>query len=603
VRRHHIPTIDAQHTITVKNADGSINGYVKKYVEIEMDLMDDDDTWHIETIRLQVINLGGKHDVFLRFDWLEHHNPLIDWREKELRMAQCPDTCQLHHDKRSAGSLRNYTRAHGQYDEDGFKGEHMRAAFQTKSTQIAAQAAKEETVEIPPHYMDYKDIFEKKEFDKLPERRPWDHAINLLPYAEQDLKLRGKIYPMSPSEKVELDKFIDEHLASGRIRKSTSPIAASFFHGDKKDGGLCPIQDYRRINSMTIKGSWPLPVIHNVINKIQGAKFFSKFDVRWGFNNVRIKEGDEWKAAFICDRGLFEPLVMFFGLCNSPATFQHMMDHIFDDLIRQNKIIVYLDDILIFSNTIEEHREITREVLRRVRENKLFLKLEKCKFEQTTMNFLGMVVGNGQVMMDPIKTKAISEWTTPKNLREVRSFMQFCNFYRTFIPNFADITVPFNELTKKDVKFEWGDRQEKAFQTLKDIIRKDIALALPVPGARFRLKTDASDYAAGAVLHQIIEGKPRPLAFFSKTFDPAQRNYDVREKELLAIVLALAFWRHFLQNGLEFDIWTDHLNLLYYAQPQKLNRRQSRWQSELQNYNFKIHHRPGKLNIIADTLS
>jgi len=206
------------------------------------------------------------------------------------------------------------------------------------------------------------------------------------------------------------------------------------------------------------------------------------------------------------------------------------------------------------------------------------------------MNFLGMVVGNGQVMMDPIKTKAISEWATPKNLREVRSFMQFCNFYRTFIPNFADITVPFNKLTKKDVKFEWGDRQEKAFQTLKDIIRKDVALALPVPGARFRLETDTSDYAAGAVLHQIIDGKPRPLAFFSKTFDPAQRNYDVREKELLAIVLALAFWRHFLQNGPEFDIWTDHLNLLYYAQPQKLNRRQSRWQSELQNYNFKIHH-------------
>ena len=172
---------------------------------------------------------------------------------------------------------------------------------------------------------------------------------------------------MSPSEKVELDKFINEHLASGRIRKSTSPIAASFFYGDKKDGGLRPIQDYRRINSMTIKDSWPLPVIHDVINKIQGAKFFSKFDVRWGFNNVRIKEGDEWKAAFICDRRLFEPLVLFFGLCNSPATFQHMMDDIFDDLIRQNKIIVYLDDILIFSNSIEEHREITQEVLRRVR--------------------------------------------------------------------------------------------------------------------------------------------------------------------------------------------------------------------------------------------
>jgi len=159
--------------------------------------------------------------------------------------------------------------------------------------------------------------------------------------------------------------------------------------------------NYRRINAATVKDSWPLPVISNVMNRIQDAKYFSKFDVRWGFNNVRIKEGDEWKAAFICDRGLFEPTVMFFGLCNSPATFQHMMDDIFDDLIRTNQIIVYLDDILVFSKTIEEHRQIVREVLEWIRKNKLYLKLKKCKFEQTTVDFLGVIVGNGEIRMDP----------------------------------------------------------------------------------------------------------------------------------------------------------------------------------------------------------
>ena len=501
VRRNKLPTIDSLRAIPVRNADGSINGYVKKYVETKLEFTDSTGTLHSETIRMQVINLGGKHDIFLGYDWFEHHNPLIDWRQKELRMARCPTTCKLRHTSRDAESLQDYVRSIDTYEEEGY----ARATYLDKTPAPTPEKPK---VAIPPQYADYKDVFEKKEFDKLPDRRPWDHAINLLPGAEQDLKLRGKIYPMSQKEKIELDKFIDENLASGRIRKSNSPVAAPFFYVPKKDGTSRPTQDYRRINAATIKDSWPLPVISDVMNRIQDAKYFSKFDVRWGFNNVRIKEGDEWKAAFICDRGLFEPTVMFFGLCNSPATFQHMMDDIFDDLIRTNKIIVYLDDILIFSKTIEEHRQIVREVLERIRKNKLYLKLEKCKFEQTTVDFLGVIVGNGEIRMDPIKTTAIREWTTPKTVKEVRSFMQFCNFYWTFIPNFADITVPFNKLTKKNVKFEWGDRQQKAFDKLKEIIARDTTLLLSVPGARFCLETDVSDYAVGAVLHQIIDGKP-----------------------------------------------------------------------------------------------
>jgi len=624
VRRYKLATRDVSRAVPVHNADGSLNGYVKEHVEIPMEIIDSEGTVHRETIDLQVINLGGKHDIFLGYDWLQRHNPLIDWQNKEFSFARCPGHCDRELAARNLEALPNYVRRLNSYDDDGYKVEetlpayvrrlnsyedsgfkderHVRAS-QTKSTEITAEAPKGDKVTIPPQYAEFSDVFEKAKFDQLPDRKTWDHAIELKSGWETDRKLKGRVYPLGPKEQSELDKFIDENLATGRIRPSKSPVAAPFFFIKKKDGELRPVQDYRRINAATVRDSWPLPVIGDVVTRIKDAKYFSKFDVRWGFNNVRIKEGDEWKAAFITNRGLFEPLVMFFGLTNSPATFQHMMDDIFIDLLRAGKIIVYLDDILVFSNTLEEHRRTVREVLQRLRKHKLFLKLEKCKFEQNEMDFLGIVVKNGHVAMDPIKTRAVEKWPTPKSLKEVRSFMQFCNFYRAFIPNFADITVPFNELTRKNVKFVWEARQEAAFRKLKEVIARDITLLLPVPGARFRLETDASDYAVGAVLHQIIDGKPRPIAFFSKAFDEAARNWPVYDKELCGVVYALAHWPQHLRNAPEFDIWTDHLNLQYFRDPQKLNRRQARWAMELADYNFKLHYHPGKLNVVADALS
>src|SRR5262249_13853455 len=200
-------------------------------------------------------------------------------------------------------------------------------------------------------YWRYKDVF-----DKLPERRPWDHAIELIPGA--DTNVNCKIYPLTLDEQKELDSFLQEHLKSGRIRPSKSPLASPFFFVKKKDGRLRPVQDYRKLNAMTIKNRYPLPLISELVNKLKGAKYFTKLDVRWGYNNIRIRGGDEWKAAFRTNRGLFEPLVMFFGLTNSPATFQTMMNDLFRDLVAEGKVVVYIDDILIFTATIEEHRTI-----------------------------------------------------------------------------------------------------------------------------------------------------------------------------------------------------------------------------------------------------
>lgn len=189
-------------------------------------------------------------------------------------------------------------------------------------------------------------------------------------------------------------------------------------------------------------------------------------DVRWGYNNVCIKEGDEHKAAFSTNRGMFEPLVMFFGLTNSPATFQAMMDNIFRDMIDQGHVAVYLDDIIVFTQTLEEHRRIVQEVLHRLEQNDLFLKPEKCEFEKDSVEYLGLVIKEGELHMDPVKTKAITEWPVPRNKKDVQSFRGFANFYRCFIKDFGKITKPLDRLTG-DVEWSWGKEEQQAFDTLK----------------------------------------------------------------------------------------------------------------------------------------
>ena len=222
-----------------------------------------------------------------------------------------------------------------------------------------------------------------------------------------------KTYNLTLDEQKELDDFLDENLKSGRIRPSKSPFASAFFFVKKKDGRLRPVQDYRKLNNITVKNRYPLPLISELIDKLKTAKYFTKLDIRWGYNNIHMKDGDEWKAAFRTNRGLFEPLVMFFGLTNSPATFQTMMNHLFHDLINRGKVVVYMDDIMIYTTTLEEHRQIVREVLQLLRDNKLYLKHTKCEFEQLETEYLGLVVSHNSVRMDQTKVARILDWPVP----------------------------------------------------------------------------------------------------------------------------------------------------------------------------------------------
>jgi len=259
---------------------------------------------------------------------------------------------------------------------------------------------------------EFQSVFAKEDFDILPEHRKWDHAIELIPGAEPK---SSKVYPLSPLEQTELDAFLEENLRTGRIRPSKSPIAAPVFFIKKKNGSLWLVQDYRTLNTITIKNRYPLPLISELISQLCGAKYFTKLDIRWGFNNICIKPRDKWKAAFCTNCGLFKPLVMFFGMTNSPTTFQTMMNNIFRTLIAEGIVVVYLDNILIFMETEEKHEQVVWRVLEVLAEHKLFLRPEKCEFHQKRIEYLRLVISENKVEMDPVKVAEIRDWPIPEN--------------------------------------------------------------------------------------------------------------------------------------------------------------------------------------------
>ncbi len=529
---------------------------------------------HAERIDLAVMNLGKK-DIYLGHDWLKRHNPSVNWKTQSILFGQCSCTG-------NAFSLPD-SDPDDKWDEELEEGDTIlavrmdeeliiRSVHHANELAAAANAGKpKRTFEemVPEDYHSFCDLFSKESFDELPERRPWDHAIKLIPNVKSTLDC--KVYPLNQNEQEQLNIFLDKNLESGRIRPSKSPFASPFFFVKKKDDMLRPVQDYRKLNEMTIKNRYPLPLISELIDKLHGAKYFTKLDVHFGYNNVRIKEGDKEKAAFRTNRGLYEPTVMFFGLTNSLATFQWMMNDIFRNLIGEGKVTIYLDDILIFSKNLKEHREIMKRVLQRLRENKLFLKVEKCKFEVLETEYLSVIISENSIRMDPVKIAGIAEWPMPTKKRELQSFLGFTNFYRKFIKNYSKVVKALTALTGL-VPWKWTHAQDEAFAELKRRMAEDVILAIPNKTDPFMVEADASEGAVGAVLSQKQNGKWHPVAFMSKSLSVTERNYEIYDKELLAIMLALNKWHHYLMGtAIDFEIWTDHQNLQYFRKPQKLN--------------------------------
>jgi hypothetical protein len=361
-----------------------------------------------------------------------------------------------------------------------------------------------------------------------------------------------------------------------------------------------------------VRNQYPLPLITALICDLGGAHIYTKLDIRWGYNNVRIKEGDEYKAAFKTRQGLFEPTVMFFGLTNSPATFQAMMNSIYQQAIakhesRGTNIRIYMDDITVATkNTLlQGHIEAVSDVLQVAKEHSLFFKLSKCSFHVPSIDYLGLVLERGLTKMDPVKLTGIRNWPTPKTVKDIHSFHGFCNFYRSFIRGFSKITLPLNTLTKKGVEFQWTAAAQEAFDTLKEKMTEAPVLAHPDLTKPFELEVDVSGYAIGAVLLQRQEdGKRHPVNYFSTTLNAAERNYDIYDLELLAIVKSLQNSRSLLTGSPhEIKVYSDHLNLQNWRDPQKISCQVAREVVELADYPIKIYHIAGKANGRADALS
>ena len=598
VHKYKIPAKRLQKPIQLSNADGTknIDGTVKTYVESNLGIGTEKETLLVTSL--------GKEDVILGMPWLKKHNPRIDWEKGELRSRTFKTTLETEEDQENYHSLNPISLSLGtllmenvseEETEDEMAINHL---YELKQQEITSKG----TSEVPQKYQKFAKVFDKKAADRLPEHKQWDHEIHLIPGA---VPKDCKVYPLSQTHMKEADKFINENLEKGFIRPSKSQFASPLFFVDKKDGTYRPCQDYRALNDMTIKNRYPIPRIDTLLEKLQGSEWFTKLDFRAGFNNIRIKEGHEHFGAFKTHRGLFEPLVMFFGMCNSPATFQKMVNELFKDLIDEGWLEVYIDDMLIHSRTLVDQERRTERVLQRLMDNDFYLKLEKCRFNVQEVDFLGMVIKPGQIMMDKTKVDGIASWPTPRTVKDVRSFLGFCNYYRKFIHGYSGIARPLNDLTKKETKWNWGIEQEEAFTTLKRLFVNGPVLSIPDPDKPFQLAVDASKYATGGVLSQPDHnGEWKPCGYISTSNSAAERNYQIYDRELMAIVRGLEAWRHLIL-GANFPVrvLTDHKNLLYFRSPNRLNPRQARWGLLLSEFNLELEHSPGRNLVGPDSLS
>jgi len=335
VKDKKIPTKPIDFSFEVFNADCTKNGEVTKVAPLEIEI-----NGHTEQLESVVTDLD-RTDIFLGYDWLVKHNPEVNWKNGTIRFTRCPGHCSMKHEDIWFNIRRQMEMDKTEQDNG----------------EISKEPDKTNPEDLPDYIRPFTHLFNKKKFEKLPERQEWDHEINLMDEAQKELNT--KAYAMTLKEEKALNQWLDKQLKAGLIVESKSRYAAPYFYIPKKDKSLRLVQDYRKLNQVTIKDKTPLPLIGEVIDKLKEAKYFNKLDLIWGYNNVRVKEGDEWKAVFLTNKGLFKPQVMYFGLCNSPGTFQRMMNSIFRELLHEGVLANYMDNFVIPAKTMKELKERT----------------------------------------------------------------------------------------------------------------------------------------------------------------------------------------------------------------------------------------------------
>nr|ABA94359.1 retrotransposon protein, putative, Ty3-gypsy subclass [Oryza sativa Japonica Group] len=499
-------------------------------------------------------------DVILGMDWLARHKGVIDCANRKVTLTSNDGRVVTVHALSSA-SLRS------------------------RLNQI--------TLEEIPIVREYPDVF-PDDLPGMPPKRDIEFRIDLAPGTTP---IHKRPYRMAANELAEVKRQVDDLLQKGYIRPSSSPWGAPVIFVEKKDHTQRMCVDYRALNDVTIKNKYPLPRIDDLFDQLKGATVFSKIDLRSGYHQLRIKEEDIPKTVFTTRYGLFECTVMSFGLTNAPAFFMNLMNKVFMEYL-DKFVVVFIDDILIYSRTKEEHEEHLRLALEKLREHQLYAKFSKCEFWLSEVKFLGHVISAGGVAVDPSNVESVTNWKQPKTVLEIRSFLGLAGYYRRFIENFSKIAKPMTRLLQKDVKYKWSEECEQSFQELKNRLISAPILILPEPKKGFQVYCDASKLGLGCVLMQ--DGKM--VAYASRQLRPHEKNYPTHDLELAAVVHALKIWRHYL-FGTRTEVYTDHKSLKYIFTQPDLNMRQRRWLELIKDYDMGIHYHPGKANVVADALS
>jgi hypothetical protein len=449
------------------------------------------------------------------------------------------------------------------------------------------------SLEDHPTLREYRDVF-LEEVSGLPPRRDIDFSIELAPRAAP---VSRTPYRMNTPELIELKLQLKEMIDRGYIWPNVSPWGALVLFVKKKDGTLRLCIDYRQLDKVTIKNKYPLPKIDDMFDQLRGASIFSKIDLRSGYHQIRIKGEDIHKTAFRTRYGHCEFVVVPFGLTNAPATFMCLMNNVLSKFL-DKFVLVFIDDILIYSKNREEHEEHLRLVLQVLREHQLYAKFRKCDFFQKQIHYLGHVIYEEGVAVDPDKIRSIMEWPTPKDVSDIRSFMGLAGYYRIFIKGFSKIGCPITTLQKKEAKFTWTQECEERFQSLKHLLTHAPVLKIVDPENDFLVCTNACKEGLGGVL---MQGRS-VVCYESRKLNEHEVNYVTHDLEMAAIVHALKMWRHYLL-GRKFVLMTDHCGLRYLFDQPKLNARQARWMALLSEFDFEIKHVKGKENKVANALS
>jgi transposase InsO family protein len=394
---------------------------------------------------------------------------------------------------------------------------------------------------------------------------------------------------------------VSKMLKAGIVQPSNSPWASPVVLVRKKDGTIRFCIDYRKLNDVTKKDSYPLPRIDESLDSLGKARYFTTLDLASGYWQIGLTDEAKEKSAFCTPQGLFEFIVMPFGLTNAPATFQRLMERVLTGLQWQT-CLVYIDDIIIFSNSVEHHITQLQRVFDRLKDAGLKLKPKKCCLFRKKVKYLGHLVSGQGIETDPDKVSAVKNWPRPQNLKDVRSFVGFCSYYRRFLPNFASEAKPLITLTEKNVTFHWGDEQEAAWTKMKTLLIEAPVLAYPQPEITFILDTDASDLGIGAVLSQEVDGEEKVICYGSRVLTKQEKRYCVTRRELLAVVHFVKMYRHYL-IGQHFIIRSDHAALRWLKSFKEPEGQVARWLEVLDTYNYTLIHRPGIKHGNADALS